>query len=392
MGSPSGQYSKLWLCKEAETSPGVFPSAFATSNLIGLKLYQETFQSRPRKTPIRYQENRGGVSFDHADFVPGPQDVPSTLRFALRYSGVHAVMLGHALGSLTTTSLGGTPNAIWRHRADTSSGRYNSLSFLYHRPINDAGTLFSETRVIGAKVGRMRLSQSVGQPFVMCEMDLACQEARIETAVTALGNLPSESTVGIYPSEALWQMQHFKDYATNRFFEFRRRNGSVVALNLEEWTLELNNFPSQLGILSPANRLSNAARGQIREVTGSFVIEQDSSLDDIEAAYGLTASSAAEDFYLKWRFEDPASPQNSGDPTHDAEVIVSQCYVSSPERGGEGTGPQRRRYEFAAHAKGPLASWNTDYPLQIDIANNTQKPTGAAPTNYGTYVTGAGGF
>ena len=389
MGSPSGQYSRLYFRKEA------VPGTFAVfSAVAGLKLYQEEFQPRPTKTPIRYQENKGGVIFDNPDFTPGPQGVTGTLRFALRYSGVHAVMLGHALGQMGTTGPSGSPPQ-YTHAADggpgtpSLPGRYNSLSFLHQRPINDAGTTFKQTELIGAKIGRMRLTQSVGQPFIICEMDIVAQEARYNTTATSPAALPPDTGTGFAPHESLVQASHVVGASGNNF-SFQSRLGTTpgteVFPRLEEWTLELNNFPEQLGVISNINRQSNPARGQVREVTGSWVVEQDASTDQIEAAFGLAASDPSAEIAMAWSFENPAQIQE------DMVIQVSSAYITQPERGTTGTGPQRRRYNFTAHGAGPNGNWPAAYPLKVTIKSLIELPPSSADgPKYGDHVTGAGG-
>ena len=387
MGSPSGQYSRLYFRKEAV--PGTF-AAFSTT--AGLKLYQEEFQPRPTKTPIRYQENKGGVIFDNTDFTPGPQGVTGTLRFALRYSGVHAVMMGHALGQLGTTGPSGSP-AAYTHTADGSAGtppvpgRYNSLSFLHQRPINDAGTVFRQTELLGAKIGRMRLTQSVSQPFIICEMDIVAQEAKHNT--TAATSLPPDTGTGFAPHEALVQTSHIVG-ASNNCFSFQSRLGTTtstaVFLQLEEWTVELNNFPEQLGVISNINRQSNPARGQVREVSGSFVVEQDATIDEIEKAFGNTAADPNSEIAMTWAYENPAQIQE------DFSIQVSSAYITQPERGTSGTGPQRRRYNFTAHGAGPNGNWPGPTPLRVTVKSLIELPPSSVDgPKYGDHVTGNGG-
>jgi len=348
----------------------------AFSTTYGLRLYQEEFQVRPTKTPIRYQENKGGTTFDHTDFTPGPQAVTATLRFALRYSGVHAAMLAHAVGTLGTTGPSGTP-PVYTHTLDGGgSGKFNSVSFVHHRPINDAGTSFIETQLLGAKVGRMRLTQSVGQPFIICEMDIVAQEAK---QLTTFGSGYPPDSGGYSPTEAVIHTSHVLDTTgappntPPRNFILTARSASTTPayVQLEEWTMELNNFPEQLGVISNVQRQSNPARGQVREVTGSFVMEQDSQTAIVEAAYGLTAADPSDDFKLIWSFENPANVD------HELQIDVSQAYITQAERGTSGTGPQRRRYNFAAHAQGSQAVWSTAFPLRMIFRNTTQGPYGS---------------
>lgn len=378
MGSPSGQYSKLWFHREL--TPGTKSATFGNptgGSTYGLRLYQEEFQPRPTKTPIRYQENRGGVSFDNFDFTPGPQGVTGTLRFALRYSGVHAVMLGHVLGNLVTAGAA----AVWNHIGDGGgSGRFNSLTFLHQRPINDAGTTFIETQLLGAKIGRMRLTQSVSQPFIICEMDLVAMEAQVITAVTNNSNLPPDSN-GFSPNEALAYSAHIVDTAAlpqpHNFAFQEMPSGPVTYPQLEEWTIELNNFPEQTGVISNQTRQSSPARGQIREVTGSFVMEQDDSIDNVEKVFGNTSADASLPFKLNWEYVNPLVAAEK------LTMSVSNAYITQPERGTSGTGPQRRRYNFTALAGTISPLW----PFDFVIGSTKQKPVGATLVSYGEYVT-----
>ena len=366
MPSPSGQYSKLWFHKEA--NPGQL-AAFGA--LTGLRPYQEAFLAEPQKNAVRYQENRGGVAFDHFDYAHGQQVIRARSRWAMRYSGVHAAWLGHAIGDCVTTP--GTPNI---HRVDGSgTGQFNPVSYLFQAPVN-TGTQFEEVQLLGGKIGRLRMSQSVDLPFVICEMDLVGQDAKYLTTATNNTGLPPDSG-GFSPDEPLVIAQHIK--TGNVFLYQVAPGGPLKTLQVEEWSIEINNFPEQRGVISNDTRPSEPTRGQVREITGSFLVEEDGNLAELQKTYGFTGTDPQLIAKLEWIYKDPNS-------TAEVEFGVHNIRVTSIERGVEGTGAQRRRFNFAAQAAPTGTGWDEDFPLVIFVRNARQGPTSSTIPTYGGYV------
>jgi hypothetical protein len=350
MAAPSGGYSQLYWRRE--NVPGTSLGLSATE---GLLLYFDQFShSRPANTVV-VPEITGTLSFFKRSLVFGPVTVTARLTFPMRHSGVHGVLAGWGLGSLTTTTN--------THVAKTADAQ-EAATLTYVWPEGDSST-FNKTIIEGCRVSRIRFSCSVGQP-VMCEMDITGSDHT--TSATAPVAVPPDDD-GFSPGleangTTACPMMMWHKHSTMTIGD-----GQGLASMVTDWEMEVSNPLAQSAYIGNSLAQGVPFRSDQAVCKARVTIDQDSVyFSDVLTAFGLGLGGTQVNGALVFRpYEDA---------THDTVFTLSNTYVVDP--GGSTSGgyePQRQTFELEGTYV-PGSTNDSPEPLRINFITASNGPTG----------------
>lgn len=383
MSRPQGSASRLWF--GLESTPGTL-SAFSATR--GLKPYFRSFMPDLELNESDYEECTGSAAgADKADLVLDPLTPTFPLSFALRYSGVHAVLLGAAIGSVDTSGAG----PQYKHDANGSAGtRLNPYSFLGHTALDNGlgSTGWSEIQAKGCKCSRMRLSQSAESSLIMVEQEwLYMGHAWLQTPTSTSLLPPDTAGSGYSPHEQLIRASHI---TSGSAISITGRGRSAVTLRVRSWEIVVDNKLTRDSIIQyGGSSLAGVepSRSDTREITATFTVEAEGAvLDELNTLAMLTPNATSTDCVINWTYELPSATSS-----YDAAVVLSNCYILKLERGTDGPGLQSRTFTVRA-SKTPtgLGANTLGWPLSFSISNLLLEPSGSTMgTEYADYCPAA---
>lgn len=356
MGAPSGGLAKLYIIRE--TTPG---QPIAYTGITGLRLYFDSFQVRRPVRTERIAEIRGSNTYDEAALYAGPSEISGTISFPLRYSPVHACLLGWAAGLLTST--GGTPN----QHVVTTDDRLESCQLTHVFPYGtDAVQLYAQNQFQGCKPTKLTLSGKTSGA-VMASIDFVAQQGVYsETEITS-PNVPPDSAAGFSPYPGplvLWN--HAIPGSCEIFFS---GGGAATDMKATEWEISIENPVEQTVAIGNSLIQSIPSRSAPRNVTGRITLEQDIVWTEQVLKWGWSVTNPAS---IVWAYDDP----DSSSTTNKAWTFdISNAYLTEPGGGTDSMGPQRQTISYKAIYKAGGTTLNPE-PFRAVNTDPLLEPTG----------------
>jgi len=384
-----------------EASYGTYPTNFGTLATIGLKQYFENWDNDHENTETDYKECTGAAaSVDRNTFDLDPQDPRFTLDYAMRYSGVHAVLLGAAFGNLVTAGASPYTHTITM-RDDTLTTPINTLPsyyFLSHTALivpSSGATAYSEVQVSGAKCNTTRISMSADDGLLRCSQQFLASTDQWFTTVTNTANLPPDgTTTGQSPAEELIRSSHLKSAndavpASSAMVVYVQ--GSATGkrnMRVRSFEINIDNKLSRDSFITYGGAAIRAGvqpdRSDSREVTATFTVDAESDCYDLlNEAAGYTANDTPKAATLYWDFLRPDDPTN-----YALSFNLSNAVVTRIQRGTRGADLQAMTFTVRAQApRAGSSNWSIGTPIEM-VMKNLRQGTGTAPggTKYDTYV------
>lgn len=343
-----------------ETTYGTPGTISATA---GLRLFFDSFADESDKRPLDFQEI-SGLSIDRSEFIEDAILIGGSLTYSMRYSGIHAVLAGFAMGDLTTT--GTTPN--FTHTA-TLADNLQALTLILQSPKMVAGAVtYVDDNFVGMKVARSTWSHRVGQPmkhridFIGSYLDHDTSAVIMPTtAGNGAGSSPTESHI----------MWHHRSGAIQIDIE---PIGTPITINVTSYEITIDNGLERRFIIQSGRKSAEPARNDFRTVTARFEIDQDEGWEEFINAYGLLNSTASKDFTIKVVYDVPTGGQT-------LTLTLNNCRVIRVPRAIPGPGLLSQTVEMRAHFNSGAVPNN---PIEFVLDNNTGGPT--TPATYGAVV------
>lgn len=366
MATPPGYVEKLYF----NTESGTYPTAASFSTTAGLRMYFDRFRvEAPKSTQQGYEfgasDSAGVLHPDQEDFAEGDVAVGCRLDWTMRYSGVHAVLLGLALGDLTTGSDGGL--ADFYHRATLTSGQ-DTATFVHQLAKTDTST-FVEQQVVGCKAESLVLEQEVGRPM-RASMRFIGAHANFSTSVSS--SLPPNSGAYIPGESRIHWHQLYTVGASSFVLTMEGRTG--VVLRCRRWKIALQNGIGRLYTHNGDTRTQEPVRVAPRSVVGEFEIEQNDEWREAMQAHGYLYNTATTD-------TDISIIMTSG-YGEAMRIQLNNCRLVNVGRDSEAFFSKYQR--FQAVARQQIGGASLDSPLRITMYTNY---SGTAPGYYGNMVT-----
>ena len=285
MATPPGYVEKLYF----NTESGSYPTAASFSATNGLRMYFDRFKVEAPKSTQEGSEfgasdSAGVLHPDREEYTEGEVVAGCRLDWTMRYSGVHAVLLGLALGDLTTGADLGL--ADFYHRASLTLGQ-DTVTFVHQLAKTDA-TTFVETQLVGCKAESLVLEHSSGGAMTASARFIAAY-ASFSTSTTS--PLPPASG-GFVPSESRVSFGHL--YNINGF-TMGMEGRSQVNLKCRRWRLTLQNGIGRYYTHSGDTRTQEPQRFAQRSIVGEFEIEQNDEWREAMQAHGYLYTTTATD-------------------------------------------------------------------------------------------------
>jgi len=353
----SGTGGRLTWLKEATEGTFIPPSA-----TTGLRVFfQPPFGANRKQDPQRFAAEVTGTASAHRRDLPlGVLAIDGSFRFPCRYSGVHAVMAGWALGDLVTT--GADP---YTHTAKTADA-FVAASMALHIPISAANP-FSQASIAGCKPTRATWSQRVGE-VMFCDIDYVGVS---NVYSTTEGTIPPDDGK-FSPGEPMVNWDRISGT-----IEFKRLGIALVSLNVVSYSISIENPVDQHALIGSSKLLSVPVRSDKTIITGQMEVEYDANYEDTVNAFGLTVAEATEDVRIKMTYADAI------DPVINWIWELSNLRLTASPVGISTAGSLTQTFSFEGYHKLAGVDINPE-PILLKIINHSEGPQ--VGTTYGSLV------